>query len=268
MNDFFLAHTYIAITVLLILTGAGLPLPEEVFIVAAGVLSAPPNATLDPFVAFGCCLFGALVGDCVMYWIGYHFGRGVLRERRWFSRWVTPEREEHIEEMFHLHGLKVFFVARFLVGLRTPVYLTAGILRLSFKKFVLIDLICATTVVGSFFGLAYYFGENISKWIRRGEWGLTVSVVIAVACVAFFLWRRYRRKGLTSPPKKRLEDVLLPPAKKEPPTSEREAKEPLASKGKEDGKQPPSDNGDGKKSDACQRKGEELHSGESEKRAV
>jgi hypothetical protein len=141
-------------------------------------------------------------------------------------------------------------------------------LRLSFKKFVLIDLICAATVVGSFFGLAYYFGENISKWIRRGEWGLTVSVVIAVACVAFFLWRRYRRKGLTSPPKKRLEDVLLPPAKKEPPTSEREAKEPLASKGKEDGKQPPSDNGDGKKSDACQRKGEELHSGESEKRAV
>ena len=54
MNDFFLAHTYIAITLLLIQTGAGLPLPEEVFIVAAGVLSAPPNATLDPFVALGC----------------------------------------------------------------------------------------------------------------------------------------------------------------------------------------------------------------------
>jgi membrane protein DedA with SNARE-associated domain len=268
MNDFFLAHTYIAITVLLILTGAGLPLPEEVFIVAAGVLSAPPNATLDPFVALACCLFGALVGDCVMYWIGYHFGRGVLRERRWFSRWVTPEREEHIEEMFHLHGLKVFFVARFLVGLRTPVYLTAGILRLSFKKFVLIDLICAATVVTLFFGLAYFFGENISIWIRRGERGLTIGVVIAVACVAFFLWRRYRRKGLALPPKKRLEDVLLPPAKKEPPTGEVEVKEMPASKATEDGKQSPSDNGDGKKSSACQRKGEESHSGESKKRLV
>ena len=171
MNDYFLAHTYIAITVLMILTGAGLPLPEEVFIVTAGVLSATPDANVNPFIALGCCLFGALVGDCVMYWIGYHFGRGVLRDRRWFSRWVTPEREEHIEEMFHLHGLKVFFVARFLVGLRTPVYLTAGILRLSFKKFVLIDLVCAAAVVSSFFGLAYYFGANISKWIRRGELG-------------------------------------------------------------------------------------------------
>ena len=227
-----------------------MPLPEEVFIVTAGVLSATPDANVNPFIALGCCLFGALVGDCVMYWIGYHFGRGVLRERRWFSRWVTPEREEHIEEMFHLHGLKVFFVARFLVGLRTPVYLTAGILRVSFKKFVLIDLVCAAAVVGSFFGLAYYFGENISKWIRRGEWGLTISVVIAVACVAFFLWRRYRRKKPGSPAKKRLEDVLLPPAKKGLPTGEVEGKKSITDKGDEE--DPPSDNGDGKKSRACQ----------------
>ena len=249
MNDFFLAHTYIAITLLLILTGAGLPLPEEVFIVAAGVLSATPDANVNPFIALGCCLVGALVGDCVMYWIGYHFGRGVLRDRRWFSRWVTPEREEHIEELFHLHGLKVFFVARFLVGLRTPVYLTAGILRLSFKKFVLIDLVCAATVVGSFFGLAYYFGENIYKWIRRGESGITISVVIAVGCVAFFLWRRYRRKKLTSPPKKRLEDVLLPPTKKEPPAGEVKTETPLADKG--GARQLPSNNGGGKKSHFC-----------------
>lgn len=206
----------------------------------------------------------ALVGDCVMYWIGYHFGRGVLRDRRWFSRWVTPEREEHIEEMFHLHGLKVFFVARFLVGLRTPVYLTAGILRLSFKKFVLIDLVCAATVVSSFFGLAYYFGANISKWIRRGQLGLTISVVIAVACVAFFLWRRYRRKKSASPGKKRLEDVLLPPAKKEPPTSKKEGKGSVSSSAEM--KHSPSDNGDGKKSRSCQPEG--LHSDEGEERAV
>ncbi len=264
MNELLLAHTYIAITVLMILTGAGLPLPEEVFIVTAGVLSATPDANVNPFIALGCCLLGALVGDCVMYWIGYHFGRGVLRDRRWFSRWVTPEREEHIEEMFHLHGLKVFFVARFLVGLRTPVYLTAGILRLSFKKFVLIDLVCAATVVSSFFGLAYYFGANISKWIRRGQLGLTISVVIAVACVAFFLWRRYRRKKSASPGKKRLEDVLLPPAKKEPPTSKKEGKGSVSSSAEM--KHSPSDNGDGKKSRSCQPEG--LHSDEGEERAV
>jgi membrane protein DedA with SNARE-associated domain len=272
MNDFFLTHgSYLVITVVLILTGSGLPIPEEVPIIAAGILSAPPDAKLDPFIALACCLFGALVGDCIMYWIGYHFGRGVLREHRWWARCVTPAREERIEEMFQRHGFKVFFVARFLVGLRTPVYLTAGILRVSFKKFVLIDLFCATAVVGSFFGLAYFFGENISqwsKWIKRGEWGLTIIVVIAVACAAFFLWRRYRRKKMLPAAAKRLEDVLLPPAKKEPTSGEVEVKEPLASKGNEDGKQSRSDHGDGGESNACQRKGEESRLGKSEKRPV
>jgi len=217
MNEFLLTHgpylSYLVITVVLILTGSGLPIPEEVPIIAAGAFSA--DGTLNPFVAVACCLFGALVGDCIMYWIGYHFGRGVLREHRWWARCVTPQREARIEDMFQRHGLKVFFVARFLVGLRTPVYLTAGILRVSFKKFLLIDLICATAVVGSFFTLTYYFSADIAKWLKDAEVLLTIGVVIAVACVAFFLWRRYRRKKSLSPTPKRLEDVLLPPAKKE-----------------------------------------------------
>lgn len=196
MIDILLTHgpilSYVAITAVLILTGSGLPIPEEVPIIAAGVLAA--EGTLNPFVAVACCLVGALVGDCVMYWIGYHFGRGVLQEHRWWARCITPEREDRIEAMFRQHGLKVFFVARFLVGLRSPVYLTAGILRVSFKRFLLIDLICATAVVGTFFGLAYRFGHDIAKWIRRGEWGLTIVVVIVVTCVGFFLWRRYRDK--------------------------------------------------------------------------
>ncbi len=195
MNDLLLTHgSYLAITVVLILTGSGLPVPEEVPIIAAGILSA--NETLNPAAAFACCLFGALVGDCVMYWIGYHFGRAVLQDHPWFARWVTPDRETRIEDMFCRHGLKVFFVARFLVGLRSPVYLTAGILRVSFKRFFLIDLFCATAVVGTFFGLTYYFGEKIARspWIRDTQVLLSVLVVIALACVAFYLWRRYRRK--------------------------------------------------------------------------
>ena len=211
---FCLTHgSYLVITIVLILTGSGLPIPEEVPIIAAGVLSAPPDGTLNPFAAVACCLFGALVGDCIMYWIGYHFGRGVLCEHRWWARCVTPERETRIEEMFSRHGLKVFFVARFLVGLRTPVYLTAGILRVSFKRFLLIDLICATAVVGSFFSLTYYFGPNIARWIRRAEVGLTIGVVLAVACVAFLLWRRYRRRKSPAAGVNRHDDTQPPAAK-------------------------------------------------------
>jgi membrane protein DedA with SNARE-associated domain len=199
MGDILLQHgSYVLITIFMILTGAGLPLPEEVAIIAAGALSA--DGKLYPLVALGCLLFGAIAGDCLMYWIGYHFGRGVLRERRWWSRCVTPEREQRVEEMFKRHGLKVFFVARFLVGLRSPVYLTAGILRVSFKRFVLIDLICATAVVGTFFALTYYFGKDIWRWIKDVQAMLTVATVIVLACGAFCLWRRYQERKKKSSP--------------------------------------------------------------------
>jgi membrane protein DedA with SNARE-associated domain len=190
--DILLDHgSYLGIIIFMILTGAGLPLPEEVAIVAAGILSSV--GTLDPWLAAGSCLIGALVGDCVMYWIGHHFGRRVLREHHWWNRFVKPEREAQMEQMLHAHGFKVLFLARFMVGIRSPVYLSAGILRLPFRRFLLYDLFCATIVIGTFFGLSYYFGEPVLKWIRGFEYWMTAIVVVAVASVAFYLWRCHKR---------------------------------------------------------------------------
>jgi membrane protein DedA with SNARE-associated domain len=197
MTDILATHgSYLAITLVLILTGSGLPVPEEVPIIAAGVLSF--NGTLDPWIAFACCLFGAIVGDSLMYWIGYHFGHAVLCDHPWWARWVTPEREARIESMFRRHGLKVFFVARFLVGLRSPVYLTAGILRVSFRRFFLIDLICATAVVGTFFGLTYFFGKQITQHFHTAQLWITVGAVIALAAIGVCVWRRYRGRRCLS----------------------------------------------------------------------
>ncbi len=212
MTEFLLAHgSYLAIIVVLILTGSGLPIPEEVPIVAAGILSA--HGKLDPLWAVLACLFGALAGDCVMYVIGYHFGRSVVREHPWWAHFVKPEREAQIEQMIQKHGLKIFFLARFLVGLRSPVYLSAGILRVPFLRFLMIDLFCATIVIGLFFSLSYRYGTAITEWIQRAEVLLTVTVTLAVAGVCVYYWRRHRRKvaAAGSPPHKTPPVVARPP---------------------------------------------------------
>ncbi len=193
MADFFLSHgSYLGLFAFMVLTGAGLPLPEEVAIVAAGVLCS--HDQLNPWLAFPALLAGGLIGDCLMYYIGFHFGRSVVREHRWWAHFVTPEREARMEVLLHEHGLKVLFLARFMVGLRSPIYLSAGILRLPFRRFVLFDLLCATTVIGLFFGLSYFFGKTITDWIRHAEILLTVTVVLVVLVVGIFFWRRHRRK--------------------------------------------------------------------------
>jgi membrane protein DedA with SNARE-associated domain len=185
--------SYLGIIIVLILTGSGLPLPEEVPILAAGVASSV--GTLHPGWAYLACVVGAVLGDSVLYAIGYHFGRSLVIRHPRIAHLLHAEREAKIEEMIRRHGFKVFFLARFMVGIRAPVYLTAGVLRMSYRRFLLIDAICATSVVSLFFGLSYAYGDRVAGWIRDSEIGLTVLVVLVVlVVVGVVAQRHYRRR--------------------------------------------------------------------------
>src|SRR5262245_43409166 len=131
MLEFLVQHgSYFGIALFLILTGCGLPIPEEVGILTAGVLSS--SADMNPWLAFAACLIGALIGDCIMYGIGHHWGHGLLKNHPWFAHLLSADREEKFEFLIRRHGLKVLFAARFMVGVRGPVYLSAGVLRVGF----------------------------------------------------------------------------------------------------------------------------------------
>lgn len=182
---------YLGIITFLVLTGCGLPIPEEVPIVLAGIFSA--QGRLEPEWAFAACLFGALLGDSVMYAIGYHFGHDLVAAHPKFGKFVGAQREEYFEQAIQRHGFKVMLLARFLVGVRGPVYLAAGVVRMPFRRFIFWDLICATLVVGTFFGLSYTYGEQITTMLRDAEMKLTL-IVLAVIGFIFLWWMRRRRQ--------------------------------------------------------------------------
>ena len=216
MLDWFERGSYLGIVLFLTLTGIGLPIPEEVPIVAAGVASKA--GALKWFYALPACLVGALLGDSLMYAIGRFFGARILKEHPWWSGFLTAEREKTIENLIQRHGIKAFFVARFLVGLRSPFYLTAGILRVKYRWFLFADFVCATVVIGGFFGLAYLFGDRITGLIQLAERGFTavaiVAGLVALAVVAFFSFRKRRIRMLDQDPEALFEnrEILLGPA--------------------------------------------------------
>ena len=216
MFDWIERGSYLGIVIFLTLTGIGLPIPEEVPIVAAGVASRAQ--ALHWYYALPACLVGALLGDSLMYAIGRFFGAKVLKEHPWWSGFLTPEREQTIETLIKKHGIKAFFVARFLVGLRSPFYLTAGILRVKYRWFLFADFICASVVIGGFFGLAYLFGDRITGLIQSVERGFTVVAIlvalVALAVIAFFSFRKRRIRMLDQDPDALFEnrEILLGPA--------------------------------------------------------
>jgi membrane protein DedA with SNARE-associated domain len=186
---------YVGFGLPIVLTGMGLPVPEELFIIAAGLASH--NGVLEPWAALLTCIVAAILGDCSMYAIGYHFGHGLLRDHRWFAWLLNPRAERKMEQKIREHGLKALFITRFLVGVRSPVYVAAGILRIPFRSFIAWDVISASVVVSVFFGLSYLFAEHINNlWtrIRKAEIALTVGAIAAVVGMCIYLYLRHRQR--------------------------------------------------------------------------
>jgi membrane protein DedA with SNARE-associated domain len=189
---FFSPTSYLGIVVFLVLTGCGMPIPEEVAFVVAGVLSAEGN--LHWPTALAACLVGAILGDSVMYAIGRRWGDTLLRAHPRFAWILQAKREKQFEEAVEQHAFKVMFLSRFLVGIRGPVYVAAGAVHVPYLRFLAIDMFCASLVVTTFFWLAYAFGDSVLDWIRDAEITATIAVVLVVVGIGLVLYLRSQRK--------------------------------------------------------------------------
>lgn len=124
-------------------------LSDDVACFAGGVLVAMEHATFAG-AAFA-CFAGIVVGDLLLVAAGRHFGGAAVA--RWpFRSRLTPERLRQGERWFARRGGAALLISRFVPGTRLPLYVTAGVLRVSWWKllgyFCLTALIWAPLLVG------------------------------------------------------------------------------------------------------------------------
>lgn len=203
---------YAGFFLVLVLGGLGLPVPEEVPVILAGVLSR--KALLSGPLAFGSCLLGVIVGDFVVYFLGYYYGEKVL-SLPLTRKFLTKPREAQIKGYFHRHGIKILIVGRFAVGFRTAAYLTAGILKLPALRLFLTDLFAATFSTTLMFGLGYLFAQQIERAtaeIHRWQHWITFAVALGLATwILIRFYKARRRIGQPVGPPVLVDDAPLPP---------------------------------------------------------
>ena len=181
---------YVGIALILVLGGLGLPIPEEAPIILAAVLTR--NGQMSGPVAIATCLVGVLLGDFVVYFLGFFYGEKVL-SLPLTRRLLTRQREAQIKGYFHRHGFKILVSGRFVPGFRTAAYLTAGILKLPPLKLLLTDLVAASLSTSLMFGLGWLFAHRIQKGIRDVQQWLTLLAALGVG--GFLLYRYYRARA-------------------------------------------------------------------------
>ena len=190
---------YRGIFLVLLLGSLGIPIPEEMPIVAAGALSH--GGLLRWWFALPVCIAGVLSGDMVLYWAGRRWGERVLNWRA--VRWVlTPQREEWLKDAYGRHAVKTVVTVRHVVGLRAAAFLTAGVARVPFWKFVLADASAALVGVPFSFGLAYFFTDQIEAIladVHRVERWLVLLGLVALGGLVIVSAVRWNRRVPKTP---------------------------------------------------------------------
>ncbi|OYT88901.1 MAG: DedA family protein [Burkholderiales bacterium PBB6] len=191
----FTEYGYLAVFTMLLICGFGIPVPEDVTLVTGGVIAGLGYA--DPHTMFAVGMAGVLIGDGMVFAIGRFQGEKVMRWRI-FRKVLTPERYASAQGAFEKYGRWVMFVARFLPGLRTPVFFTAGMsCRVSVGTWFLMDGVAALISVPIWVYLGYFGARNwdwMWRMVHSFQYGIFGLLGIGLV-VGGVLWRRRRNRG-------------------------------------------------------------------------
>ena len=160
---------YAGILILLILGEIGLPFPEDATLILSGFLiSQGVTKPLPTLIVVYC---GLLLTDFSLYWVGKKYGRNVVEHKR-FRRILSAERLLTLEKNFRKWGIYVVFVGRHFLGIRTQIFLVAGVMRMSALKFILADASSAILTMALMVGIGFWGGNSIQilqKDLKRAE---------------------------------------------------------------------------------------------------
>jgi membrane protein DedA with SNARE-associated domain len=181
---------YLAPFTILFLCGLGFPLPEEVALVGSGILLYQGKVEFAAITIV--CSIAILLGDAVPYWLGRRWGIAALRSP-WIAKLLHPERFARLERRFAEHGNWVVFSCRFMPGLRIPAYFVAGTLRMSFARFMFLDILGVAISVPASIWIGKFFGDSIQALTHKfKELNLILGFVVA-ALVIVIVWRHWWR---------------------------------------------------------------------------
>lgn len=197
MLDLLLNHGSLAlIAAALLVAGLGVPLPEDPLLLAAGVVSHLQGIWL-PGVIVGAAST-ILAADLTLFSLARRLGPSVL-DRPLLGRLLSTERRARLEELFARRGDVVVFTARHLPGLRTPVFVLAGLHGMRPSRFVLWDglglLITAPLMVSAgWLGSAHV--DLVARELSRAEHWLG-AVLLLGGLITWWLLALRRRRRIT-----------------------------------------------------------------------
>lgn len=182
---FFQEYGYWILFFGVMLENAGIPVPGETVLLAAGAYAHEGYFRLPVVWLVSFC--GAVIGDNCGYWAGRILKRRFIESRA--SRFVPFVRhQQRVGSYFRKYGPRTVVVARFITGLRVFTALLAGVSGMAWRPFLACNALGAALWSTSIGSLGYLFGRNWEVLERTVGWAgallLFAAILFAISLAA------------------------------------------------------------------------------------
>lgn len=185
---------YLLVGLVVGIESIGIPLPGEIVLVAASILSSRHDLAVSPFGVALAGVLGAVIGDSIGFAVGRRYGTSLfnwLGKR--FPKHVNPDLVAYAEHIFARYGVLAVFVGRFIALLRILAGPLAGSLRLAYSKFLIANVCGAIAWAGGTTYLVYYLGTSAESALSKFSY-IALAVAVVLAILASTMLRRKLEK--------------------------------------------------------------------------
>jgi membrane protein DedA with SNARE-associated domain len=185
---------YLTVGFVIGLESLGIPLPGEIVLVSAALLSSRHELDVSPLWIAVAGSAGAIVGDSIGYAIGRRYGTSLfLRLGQRFPRHFGPKNVAFAESVFTRWGVLAVFFGRFIALLRIFAGPLAGALKMRYPRFLAANALGGIVWAGGTTMAVYYLGVIAETWLSRFSWiGLIVAAVAGLT-IGFIVKRKTER---------------------------------------------------------------------------
>ena len=182
---------YALLFAVLAASGFGLPVNEDILLLAAAALTL--KGVMQPLPLIAVAWVGLLCADGLVFHWGRRFGAPLLRHRL-AARMLPEARLMAMQHAVQRWGPACLFAVRFMPGMRSALFFAAGSMKLAWRHLFVFDGLAASIELPLLvYGVRYVGGrwEQILEVVLRYQGALIAGVLLLA--LAAWLYRRRRR---------------------------------------------------------------------------
>ena len=148
---------YISLFALLMGGVFGLPIPEDIPLILAGILIQLEK--VDPLLMFLLCYGAIILGDVLIFGTGRFFGPKIFKVK-WLQSRRAKTKLKRVRVGLERRSIIMIFVARHLFYIRTLTFLSCGAVKMNFGRFLIADAIAALVSAPLMMAIGYFGADS------------------------------------------------------------------------------------------------------------